>query len=178
MKYGLTLHYRGKLKSNGSKDHKHDLRRHFHRQLKTYMSHESRKDLFDSISGNLEIRRGSFRFVPIISDYVCMAAEISVFMLKPGPVGSIVTHGGDLDNRLKTLLDSLKVPEEEALPAHSSPAADEDPFFCLLEDDRLITGLSVSTDQFLEPGVDNSDVVLTIRVVGEETESFSIATRD
>ena len=178
MRYELTLHYRGELKSNGSPRHKHDLRRHFHCQLKNYMSHESRRALIDSISSQLEIRRGSFRFIPIISDYVYMAAQINLFMLKPGSKGSIVTHGGDLDNRLKTLLDSLKVPDENALPAHVSPGPDEDPFYCLLKDDSLITGLAISTDQFLEPDIGDSEVVLIIKVVGEETESFSVATRD
>ncbi len=178
MRYELTLHYRGQLRSNGSPTHKHDLRRHFHCQLKNYMSNESRSALVEEIRSQLEIRRGPFRFIPIISDRIYMAAQLNIFILKPGPKGSIVTLGGDLDNRLKTLLDSLKVPEGNALPPRVSPGPDEDPFYCLLEDDSLITGLSISTDQFLEPNIGHSEVVLTIKVVGEETESFHVATRD
>lgn len=131
----------------------------------------------DSMSSSLQIRRGSFRFVPIISDQIYMAARLNIFMLTPGSRGSIVSHGGDLDNRLKTLLDSLKVPDENALPDGVSPGADEDPLYCLLRDDTLITGLEMSTDQFLEPDIGNSEVVLVIRVVGEETESFLLAIR-
>lgn len=139
MRYEFTLHYRGELKSNGSKDYKHDLRKHFHRQLKNYISHKTRNELISPIQSKLEIRRGLFRFVPLISDDIFMAAQINIFMLKPGPQGSIVSHGGDIDNRLKTLLDSFKVPEDNALPTNCSPGTDEDPFYCVLKDDSLIT---------------------------------------
>jgi hypothetical protein len=49
-----------------------------------------------------------------------------------------------------------------------TPAPDEVPFFCLLEDDKLITKVSVETDQLLEdvsPGATReTDVRLLIRV--------------
>lgn len=44
------------------------------------------------------------------------------------------------------------------------PKPDEDPFFCLLEDDSLITRLAVETDRLLEPVSSDSEVVATIRV--------------
>jgi hypothetical protein len=34
---------------------------------------------------------------------------------------------------------------------YGNPAEDEDPFFCLLEDDSLITKVSIETDMLLEP---------------------------
>lgn len=37
------------------------------------------------------------------------------------------------------------------------PASDETPFFCLLEDDRLITKLSVETDWLLTPHAGSLD---------------------
>jgi hypothetical protein len=178
MRYELTLHYRGELKPNGDKEHKHELRRHFHQQLKQYMSHESRKELFDSVAEKLETCIGSFKFLPIISDDICMAAHLNIFMLNPNSRGSIITQGGDIDNRLKTLLDALKIPDSNALPKSCSPQSDENPFYCLLKDDILITGLTISTDQLLEPGIGKSEVDLTIKIVSEETESFSIATKD
>jgi hypothetical protein len=63
-----------------------------------------------------------------------------------------VTQGGDVDNRIKTLLDALKVPNDpSALPDGISLTEDEDPLFCLFEDDNLITSLAIKTDRLLEP---------------------------
>jgi hypothetical protein len=36
-------------------------------------------------------------------------AEIGLTFLCPEPAGQIVAQGGDIDNRIKTLLDSLKI---------------------------------------------------------------------
>lgn len=51
---------------------------------------------------------------------------------------------GDIDNRLKTLFDALRLPNQtNELVGYDNPAPDENPFFCLLEDDSLITHVSV-----------------------------------
>ena len=68
-------------------------------------------------------------------------------MLLPGPIGSVVTKSGDLDNRLNTLFDGLKMPHASDI-AHAGTAI-EQPFYCLTDDDALITSLSVKTDRFL-----------------------------
>ena len=63
------------------------------------------------------------------------------------------------------MLDALKVPNDPgALPKDASPAADEDPFFCLLEDDNLVTSLNIKTDRLLEPNIPPSAVLLLIHV--------------
>ncbi len=76
-----------------------------------------------------------------------------------------------IDNRLKTLLDSLRAPKElQELPKDDSPKNDEDPYFCLLEDDNLITKLSVVTDRLLEPYENSSEVQLMIPVTIKPTK--------
>ena len=83
-----------------------------------------------------------------------------------------LTKGGDLDNRLKTLLDALRAPNDpQELPAGASPQSDEDPFYCLLEDDKLIIGLSVTNDRLLRPTANPKHVVLLIHVAPEPTYS-------
>jgi hypothetical protein len=53
---------------------------------------------------------------------------------------------GDLDNRLKTLLDALSVPnQDQVIP---DPTID-DPIHCLLEDDSLVSGLEIETRRLL-----------------------------
>jgi hypothetical protein len=73
-------------------------------------------------------------------------------MLRPAPPGDLVNHAGDLGNRIKPLLDSLCMPVQASeLPDGSMPCPGEEPFFVLLEDDALVTRLSVATDRMLEP---------------------------
>lgn len=62
-----------------------------------------------------------------------------------------MTRGGDIDNRLKTLLDALSVPKDGQVPSGEVWEPGEDPFHCLLEDDNLVTGLSISVDRLLGP---------------------------
>jgi hypothetical protein len=65
-----------------------------------------------------------------------------------------VVSAGDLDNRIKTLIDALRKPHSaNELRGNEIPAPGEDPFFCLLEDDDLVTALSVETDMLLDPPV-------------------------
>ncbi len=48
-----------------------------------------------------------------------------------------------------------------------APEATEDPFFCLLENDSLVTQLNVTTDRLLPPlkdGQHENEVVLIIKV--------------
>ncbi len=88
---------------------------------------------------------------------------MDITMLVPGPPGQIIRRGGDIDNRLKTLLDSFTMPDQNQTP-DASPDTGETPFFCLLEDDKLITGLGVKTDRLLLAGADPDDVRLLIHV--------------
>jgi len=67
-------------------------------------------------------------------------------------------RSGDLDNRIKTVFDALRMPTNvDELGGYDAPAEEEDPFYCLLEDDYLITHLSVETDRLLEPSGQASD---------------------
>jgi len=89
---------------------------------------------------------------------------LEITLLRPGAPGNIVQGGGDIDNRLKTLLDALAVPPHDNQLPRNPPAADETPFFCVLEDDGLITKLSVNTERLLESTNSPSDVELTLLV--------------
>jgi hypothetical protein len=106
-----------------------------------------------------------FRFAPLVSSRIHFVATLDLLLLRPEPPGEFLTKAGDLDNRVKTLLDALKMPHEAtALPAGTVPSGDEDPFFCLLQDDALVTGLTIRTDRLLEPAKDVSEVLLLVRV--------------
>jgi hypothetical protein len=181
----FTLYYRGPLKASGGRADKHRLRQYLHRQIKELWNQpplNEYRSLLDP-SGNepagirenvvvLEyeeasvVRRvGTYEFASVVSSEMHLVADLTITLLRPESPGAIVTQGGDIDNRIKTLLDALKIPDGPgALPKGASPAADEAPLFCLLEDDNLITNLTIKTDRLLEPNLPASEVILLIHV--------------
>lgn len=166
----FTLTYDGDLKANGSIDHKQEIRRIFHCQLLEYWKHTPFEQLRpppDTVTKEV----GRFRFFPLVNSGRNEIAELQITMLRPekGP-GYIVGQGGDLDNRLKTLFDSLRMPKNtDEIPPSDEPGEDENPFFCLLEDDILITKISISSDRLLESCESESYVKLIVYVQIKQT---------
>ena len=175
----LVLHYRGPLLSNGGPQHKHSLRQSFHRQLRTLWHQEPLAEMEACLRpaepgrGYSFLRPfGAFTFVPLATAEANTVVELDITLLRPEAPGGLVTQGGDIDNRLKSLLDALSMPPQpNALPPTSVPGPDEMPFFCLVEDDNLVVALNVRTEQLLEPGVGASDVDATITVRTRVTRS-------
>jgi len=175
----FTLVYQGPLKANGSIKDKQNIRREFHKQLaklwkqEPLYSHEQ-GNLLENIvvvdnqpsnSASIVQKIGGFLFAPLVCTKLNLVAELDITFLRPEPPGRIVTQGGDIDNRLKTLFDALRMPkEEQEIPNGDISGENENPFFCLLEDDNLITKVAVTTDRLLKPCEDPSFVNLLITV--------------
>lgn len=105
----------------------------------------------DMIADNYS--RCKFRFIPLVrrkNDFTC---DLDILFMRRGSPGDLIVSG-DIDNRVKTLIDGLRVPRECA-EVDGIPDQDEDPFFCLLEDDSLITSLKITTDRLLTPIADD-----------------------
>ncbi len=168
----FTLTYRGPLRANRGPREKHDLRRVFHSQLKILWDQIPLSGYRDFLAWPPKPQKPSvieehhgFRFAPLVSKKIEFVAALDIFLLRPEPPGTLFSQAGDLDNRIKTLLDALKVPHEQtALPEGAKPERDEEPFFCLFQDDSLITGLGIRTDRLLEEVDDPAEVLLHIRV--------------
>jgi hypothetical protein len=120
----------------------------------------------------LEKRHG-FVFVPLVSERIHLAAYLRILFLRPEAPGRVVGGGGDLDNRMKTPLDALKVPyEPTALPKGVIPEDGETRFYTLLRDDALVTGLEVTTDRLLEPVSEKSEVLIVVQVTTQITRAI------
>jgi hypothetical protein len=121
-----------------------------------------------------------YRFVPLVTQDLALTCAVHILFLRPEPPGGIV-RGGDIDNRIKTLFDGLKMPRlVQDLGDYAAPAANEVPFYCLVEDDALITSLSVETDALLEPVSDTPDAVdarliITVRLRPARTTLENVA---
>jgi len=178
----FTLTYRGTLRPNGDPQHKHDLRRQFHTQLKRLW--EVRPKLAPGEMSRIipDVRRPEFHipvrdfsFLPVISEAGFNVAEVDVELLQSECAGSIITMTGDIDNRLKTLFDAFKIPFRPGeLPTEAKPCEEEFPFFCVLQDDHLITRVSVQTRRRLDVDRESNEVILIVHVRGCHVSEFGL----
>jgi hypothetical protein len=110
----------------------------------------SRQEEPDWAAIGRKYRFRGIEFVPLIVGAAHAVCHLDILFLRREESESLITkpkdeYGGDLDNRLKIFLDALRVPlNESEVPASAKP--DEFPFCCLLEDDSLITKLSIEAD--------------------------------
>jgi hypothetical protein len=156
-KMKFRLSYDGRLEGDGSAKHKHDIRKAFHPQLKRLweidpnLSAIADNGIPRHVALADQYTRLGYRFVPLATTHMSLIAAIDVLFLRPDAPGSVI-KSGDIDHRLKTLFDALRMPDYIAeLGGYLVPEADEDPFFVLLQDDKLISHVSVETDVLLEP---------------------------
>lgn len=172
----FRLTYRGPLKTKGSatKFDKHSIRKHFHLQLKALWTQEPLIRFAKYIDAARELHEreisllepvGPYQFAPLVSQAAGWRAvcAVDILFLRPAQPGQLIGHGGDLDNRLKTLFDAMRVPNLDELPAGATPDFDEKPFHCLLQDDALVTKINVTTDRLLVSASPN-DVELIVGV--------------
>src|SRR2546425_2393014 len=175
MSMHFRLFYQGPLKANGMPADKHRIRRAFHSQLKNLWQQPPLADVtkglnFDPSKGKaLGVNRGAYLCVPLVSQALELVAALEITMLRAEPPGRVVTQGGDIDNRLKTLLDSLQVPKADQLSPTDVPTPAETPFYCLVEDDNLITSITVISDRLLTQPATPNEVVLLINTTLEFT---------
>jgi hypothetical protein len=183
----FRLIYQGKLPSGGAETQrkwKHEIRRTIHQQLlELWTVHPFLKrftegrvpknfpDMSETVSVMHDMaekfpKYGSFRFLPLIRNSSGVACALDILFLRRDEPGQLVRSGGDIDNRIKVLFDALRMPQETPEIRGFDPQAGEDPFLCLLQDDRLITEFNVTTDRLLTPVGSGSetDVHLVIRV--------------
>ena len=114
---------------------------------------------------------GDIKCVPLVRSNMSLIAELDVLFLRHGEPGAIF-QSGDLDNRILTLSDGLRLPKgqnEEAFMTNDTGISRTSPFFCLLEDDSLITRWNVRTDRLLEEERDRANVQLIIEVTVKAT---------
>lgn len=103
-----------------------------------------------------------YQFVPLVRKSLELVCELDILFLRNDAPGSIVKSGGDLDNRIKTLFDGLRMPTIDELQVDKP---DTKPFWCLLEDDSLISSFTVRTDRLLtDPNRSPHRVMLIIEV--------------
>ena len=185
MRFRLT--YDGELKAQGKSSRapeKWDIRNHLSPQLaelwslhpallgKTFGYPTSPVGLNEvGLSGSERLKQklrtptvlGGKRFLPLVRKSLALTCSLDILFLRKQARGSLISEGGDLDNRMKVFLDALTVPTPGQMDS-GQPVSD--PLYCLLEDDKLIADFAVRTDRLLtSPAGSSSEVRLVVDVV-------------
>ena len=124
----FRLIYKGKLpavskSAKGTRvEDKHRIRKTLHPQLRELWKSdrilrsvmEAKKNgrpLFELLAD--DYAKCGYRFLPLVgspaSDEAC---SLDILFLRRDQPGALVKHGGDIDNRIKVLLDALRMPDE------------------------------------------------------------------
>ena len=170
MEFRLT--YEGELISRGPPPHVHAIRKKFHKQLKRLWDehpvlkrgHSTAPVIGTSMKEI--IPENEFNWLPIVTKKNGLVCGLDILMLRKGPPGGTIT---DIDNQLKTIFDALR--KEHNFQGFGTkngkpqPGDGEDPFYVLLEDDRFITHLSVTSDMLLDPLESAAEEGLQARLV-------------
>jgi hypothetical protein len=188
----FTLTYRGPLPaSKGTPQDKRRIREYLHPQLKELWEHAPLKGKHNLLTTEqiyeneniaiIEPKKG-FNFVALVSDKLGLAAHLHITFLRHGPLGKLISNGGDLDNRLKALFDGLASPDENQIAQAPPSIKAPENIFCLLSDDSLIHSFTVAADRLLDvtrvhadhwlqnPTHPELEVLLLIRVETRTTE--------
>lgn len=112
--------------------------------------------------------RFGYSFVPLVTEYFDLLCSLQILFLRHDIPGSAI-QAGDIDNRIKTLIDALRLPQNqtELIEEDALPREGENPFFCLLQDDNQVSEFSVETDALLEPpngSIDDRNVKIVVTV--------------
>jgi hypothetical protein len=177
MEFRLVL--RGHLPPDkrGTVPVKHRIRQELHPQMRTlWQQHPTLRGSFDPDKRKGGLSRVEelaniykvcdFRFVPLVKkkDFAC---ELDILLLRRQEPFRAFDPVGDLDGRVKTLIDGLRMPQNGQEIGENTPAEDEDPFFCLMDDDSAIFNFRVNVDRLLvppEPQEPERDIVAIIGV--------------
>ena len=184
----------GSAKNNPRAGLKHSIRKEFHPQLRRlWESKPSLRDEAETIGRGALLRkhvpestispdqsfeagikvmarnwnRIGYNFLPLVTSDLVIRCSINILFLRPEALGFLI-RGGDLDARIKTVFDALRMPDNLKEAGDTGPSENEDPFFCLLQDDKLISDVSVTTDELLllpkERNVNANDSFLVIHI--------------
>ena len=185
----------GLIKSANAKGvawEKHAIRRHLHDQIKRlwethpalnfYASKVVEQDdegnptpsrPFLNVLAENYLRAG-IGFIPLMTKANGLICSLDILLLRPDRPGTILQRGGDIDNRVKLLIDALRIPSDASeMKKRTGDDPDPNPMYCLLQDDNLITSFKVKTDRLLfSMGDSANEACVIIRVETAQIDPF------
>jgi len=123
----------------------------------------------------IDICRKEMTFIPLVRDSLALICGVNILFLRKEDPGALIKQGGDLDNRIKTLFDALRLPEEGD-EMQCCKEDDPQPFYCLLESDSLISNFSVDSDRLLTSSNSNANEARLVVTVPLKLHKFAATT--
>jgi hypothetical protein len=139
-------------------------------------SNQLREAAFSHLAN--EWGRAGYGFIPLVTPDLALSCSIDMLMLRPEET-RLVMNAGDLDARVKTVFDALRIPDNLAEAGGHGPQDDETPFFCLLSDDKMVSEIRVRADELLalpgdrEPKPNDVYLQIHVRIKPRERSRFS-----
>jgi hypothetical protein len=185
------------LRSSGNTNRraweKHYIRRHLHEQMKrlwqvhpALRSYAARtvavddngvhlhpeKPFLDVVAKTYE--KSGIGFIPLITEPNGLVCSLDILLLRPEQPGTILGSAGDIDNRIKTLVDALRIPADGSeMKRRDGDDPDPSPMYCLLQDDKLITSLKVETERLLfTKGDSEHEAIVIVHVETAQVDPF------
>lgn len=109
------------------------------------------------------IEQAGKSYVPLVRKSLDLMCSLDILFLRQEEPGALILQGGDLDGRIKTLFDALRMPTEEVAVRYPQT---QDPTYCLMENDSLISSFDVDSDRLLVPETNHPHEVLLVIDVG------------
>ncbi len=105
------------------------------------------------------ISEGGKSYTPLVRKSLDLTCSLEILFLRQEAPGELILQGGDLDGRIKTLFDALRMPSVDVAARY--PQA-QDHTYCLLENDTLISSFEVDSDRLLLPETNHQHEVLLV----------------
>jgi hypothetical protein len=163
--FRFHLRYTGKLPSNGNTESKEAVRAYLAPQLAELWKRSPLSTLQpEDVPAHFSTDRYGTPFRFIVARALNLRCELDVLILHGSNQDPAYTTG-DVDNRLKTLLDGLRTRNRRELGKAAAPVDPTTGYAdVLLEDDSLVEGLRVRTEHGLAMPNDRDVVDVVIRV--------------
>jgi hypothetical protein len=120
-----------------------------------------------------------FNFLPLVTADLFLRCQLEILFLRMEEKDWVV-QGGDIDRRIHVLFDGLrKFRDCNDKPPQAHPEPEENPLFCLLEDDQLISDVRINTGRLLllpthkEPDQHDVYLQITVRLNPVQRSQFS-----
>lgn len=162
--------YRGNIPSNGNSKQKGNIREILNPQIKKVWDVEAYKTLlnkrkssnkFDSMC----VTTSGAKYLPLISSETKLYCHLEIEYYTKNEM-RFVFADGDIDNRVKTLFDGLRAPSS---PQEKTYENNNDIYYTMLEDDKLIKGLSIKSYQIF---TDEDDFYIITLIPKKENVTY------
>ena len=104
-------------------------------------------------------QQGGHTFVPLYGKDVGVGVDLNITLLTGMPPQQAIINAGDLDNRIKRLIDGLRAPKDKGEMSKNLPATGR--WHCLVEDDSAVLGLQARLGAYLG----NDDPAISFAIV-------------